>query len=179
MNAARAARNVLLVSVLAFATNAAADPGIDADARAALKKLYKVNSAAKIAAGKATAILVFPNIKKAGLMVGAQFGDGSLLDAKGKVLGHYRSMAGSYGYQAGAQSFSYALFFMNKASLAYLDKSDGWEVGVGPSIVVVDEGVGKSMTSSTLTQDIYAFIWGQSGLMAGLGIQGSKITKIK
>ena len=87
-------------------------------------------------------------------------------------------MAGSYGLQAGAQTFGYALFFMNAGALAYLDKSDGWEVGVGPSIVVVDEGMGKSMTSTTLTQDVYAFIFSQKGLMAGLGVQGSKITKI-
>ena len=75
--------------------------------------------------------------------------------------------------------FGYALFFMNDKALAYLDKSDGWEIGVGPSIVVVNAGVaGKSLTSTTITQDVYAFIFDQKGLMAGIGIQGSKITKI-
>ena len=67
---------------------------------------------------------------------------------------------------------------MNDGALKYLDKSEGFEIGVGPSIVVVDEGMGKSITSTTLTQDVYAFIFDQKGLMAGLGIQGSKITKI-
>jgi len=52
------------------------------------------------------------------------------------------------------------------------------EIGVGPSIVVVDAGVGKSLTTTTITQDVYAFIFSQKGLMAGVGIQGSKITKI-
>jgi lipid-binding SYLF domain-containing protein len=94
------------------------------------------------------------------------------------VAGYYNSLAGSYGLQAGVQTFGYALFFMNEAALAYLDKSDGWEIGVGPSIVVVDEGVGKSLTSTTITHDVYAFIFDQKGLMAGLGIQGSKISKI-
>jgi hypothetical protein len=46
------------------------------------------------------------------------------------------------------------------------------------SIVVVDEGVGKSLTRTTITQDVYAFIFDQRGLMAGVGIQGSKITKL-
>jgi lipid-binding SYLF domain-containing protein len=67
---------------------------------------------------------------------------------------------------------------MNNDALSYLDKSSGWEVGVGPSIVVVDKGMGKSLTSTTVTQDVYAFIFDQKGLMGGVGIQGSKITKI-
>ena len=58
-----------------------------------------------------------------------------------------------------------------------MHKSDGWEIGVGPSVVVVDQGKAKTMTSTTLRDDVYAFIFSQKGLMAGLGIQGSKITK--
>jgi lipid-binding SYLF domain-containing protein len=88
-------------------------------------------------------------------------------------------VAGSYGLQAGVQKFGYALFLMNDKALAYLDNSDGWEIGVGPSIVIVDQGKAKTMTSTTLRDDVYAFIFSQKGLMAGLGIQGSKITKTK
>jgi lipid-binding SYLF domain-containing protein len=87
-------------------------------------------------------------------------------------------VAGSYGLQAGLQKFGYALFLMTDAALTYLDNSAGWEVGVGPSIVVVDEGVARTLTSTTLRKDVYAFIFNQKGLMAGLGIQGSKITKV-
>ena len=76
-------------------------------------------------------------------MFGGQMGDGVLFK-KGKASGYYNSLAASYGFQAGLQVFGYALFFMNDAALAYLDKSDGWELGVGPSIVVVDQGMGKS-----------------------------------
>ena len=86
-------------------------------------------------------------------------------------------MAASYGLQVGVQKFGYALFLMNDKALAYLDKSAGWEIGVGPSVVVVDQGKAKTMTSTTLWDDVYAFIFSQKGLMAGLGIQGSKITK--
>jgi lipid-binding SYLF domain-containing protein len=88
------------------------------------------------------------------------------------------SRPASYGLQAGVQVFGYALFFMNDTALAYLGQSDGWEIGVGPSVVVVDKGMGKSLTSTTLTHDVYAFIFNQKRLMAGLGIQGSKITKL-
>jgi lipid-binding SYLF domain-containing protein len=120
---------------------------------------------------------VFPSILKAGFMFGGQIGDGVLFRGR-RTAGYYNSVAASYGFQAGLQKFGYALFFMNDGALAYLDKSAGFEIGVGPSVVIVDEGVGKSLTSTTITQDVYAFIFDQKGLMAGLGIQGSKITRI-
>jgi lipid-binding SYLF domain-containing protein len=96
----------------------------------------------------------------------------------GRTVAYYNTVAASYGLQAGVQSFSYALFFMTDDALKYLDKSEGWEVGVGPSIVVVDAGAAKSLTTTTAKSDVYAFIFDQKGLMAGLGLQGSKITKI-
>jgi lipid-binding SYLF domain-containing protein len=157
---------------------AASAQELQRDASQALRNLYAKNAAAKLLGKKARAILVFPNILKAGFMFGGQIGEGVLMKG-GRAAGYYNTVAGSYGLQAGIQRYGYALFFMNEAALSYLDKSEGWEVGVGPSIVVVDEGVGKSLTSTTLTQDVYAFIFDQRGLMAGLGIQGSKITKIK
>jgi lipid-binding SYLF domain-containing protein len=87
-------------------------------------------------------------------------------------------LAGSYGLQAGVQEFSYAMFFMDNESLKYLDRSEGWEIGVGPSVVIVDEGMARSLTSTTIREGVYAFIFGQKGLMAGLGLQGSKISRI-
>ena len=148
-----------------------------ADANAALNKLYAKESVAKALSEKASGILVFPNIVKAGFIVGGHYGEGALL-RDGKLVAHYNSVAASYGLQAGVQSFGYALFLMNDKTLQYLDSSDGWEIGVGPSIVIVDAGKAKSMTTLTLKDDVYAFIFNQQGLMAGLGLQGSKITKL-
>lgn len=150
---------------------------LERDAATSLQNLYAKNTAARLLGEKAEAVLVFPDIVKAGFIFGGQIGEG-VLQKEGKTVGYYNSVAASYGFQAGIQVFGYALFFMNDKSLAYLDKSEGWEVGVGPSIVVVDAGVGKVLTSTTITQDVYAFIFDQKGLMAGIGIQGSKITKI-
>jgi lipid-binding SYLF domain-containing protein len=76
------------------------------------------------------------------------------------------------------QDFGYALVFMTDTALQYLNRGEGFEIGVGPSIVVVDEGVAKTLTTTTAREDVYAFIFGQEGLMAGLGLQGSKITLI-
>jgi len=172
---------LLLIAVTAWlgvpVALAASRQELQKDASRALANLTAQNSAAKLLKEKARAILVFPNIVKAGFMFGGQLGEG-VLYKNGKVAGYYNSVAGSYGFQAGLQVYGYALFFMNDAALAYLDRSDGWEVGVGPSIVVVDTGMGKSLTSTTITQDVYAFIFDQRGLMGGVGIQGSKISRI-
>ena len=125
----------------------------------------------------AKGILVFPNIIKGGLIVGGQYGKGELI-IDGKSAGFYNTVAASYGLQIGAQTFGYVMFLMTDSALNYLEKSSGWEIGVGPTVVVVDSGVAKTLTSSTAKEDIYAFCYSQSGLMAGLGLQGSKITRI-
>jgi lipid-binding SYLF domain-containing protein len=171
------------VGLVAVMTSMGVSPGLaesrqelTRDASKALRTLINGNAAARGLSKQARAVLVFPSIVKAGFLFGGQIGDGVLFK-NGSPVGYYNTVAASYGLQAGVQTFGYALFFMNNGALAYLDKSGGWEVGVGPSIVVVDEGMGKSLTSTTITQDVYAFIFSQKGLMAGIGIQGSKITK--
>jgi lipid-binding SYLF domain-containing protein len=150
---------------------------IDRDVDVSIEKLYAESPAATKLSKVAKGMLVFPNVIKAGLLVGAQYGKGALR-AGGKTEGYYNTVAASYGLQAGAQSFGYAMFFMTDKALDYLKNSSGWEIGVGPSVVVVDEGLARSLTTTTAKDDIYVFFYGQKGLMAGLGLQGSKITQI-
>jgi lipid-binding SYLF domain-containing protein len=156
---------------------AASARAIDRDARAALADLYKKTPGSKALADKAVAVLVFPNIVKGGFIIAGQFGDGALRK-NGKSVAYYRSLAASYGFQAGVQAFGYVLFFMDDASLQYLDNTAGFELGVGPSLVVLDAGFGKNMSTTTMQKGVYAFIFDQKGLMGGMGIQGTKITKI-
>jgi lipid-binding SYLF domain-containing protein len=174
----------LLALVLATTCSLNARPALGAsaaeinrDANTALAKLYEKIPDAKKLASLAKGILIFPSVYKAGFMFGAQYGEGSLRKGN-KTVAYYNTVAASYGFQAGAQAFGYALFFMSDSALSYLDKSEGFEIGSGPSVVVLDEGIAKTMTSSTLTQDVYAVIFDQKGLMGGLGLQGSKISKI-
>jgi lipid-binding SYLF domain-containing protein len=172
----------LMVIVVTASMAADSDKGnsaakLGSDAQAALSQLTAKIPAAKALEKKAVAILVFPSITKAGLMIGGQYGDGALLK-RGKAVGYYNTAGVSSGLQAGAQKFGYAMFFMNDGALAQLDKAGGFEVGVGPTIVVMDEGKAKSTTTTSMKDDIYAFIFSQKGLMAGLGLQGNKITKI-
>lgn len=158
--------------------SAASAARIDRDSTAALSKLYEANQVARMLGKDARAILVFPSILKAGFMFGGQIGEGAMRQG-GKTVGYYNSIAASYGLQAGIQTFGYALFLMDGAAVRAFESSAGFEIGVGPSVVVVDKGIGKSLTSTTVRKGIYAFIFDQKGAMAGLGVQGSKITRIE
>jgi lipid-binding SYLF domain-containing protein len=164
------------ISLLPSSGRAASSAELDQSAKAVLRSLYASNPAAQAVGKKAKAILVFPSIVKGGFLVGAQHGDGALL-VNGKTVGYYNTVAASYGFQAGVQKFSYAMFFMNDASLNYLRKSGGWEVGSAPSLVVVDTGMARSLSTTTLKKGIYVFFFDQKGLMGGLGLQGTKITQ--
>ena len=177
--------HVLLLVLLFFAVtlsgpqNGAAASGeeISLNAQKALQKLYKTSSAARAIGDKAVSVLVFPAITKGGFIVGGLYGEGALIK-QGKTVSYYNTVAASYGLQAGLQKYGYALFFMTDSAEAYLNRSDGWELGVGPNITVVDVGAAKSLSTTTMKSDIYAFFFDQKGLMAGLGLQGTKITKI-
>ncbi len=174
------AASLILASTLgAYHQQASAAPAaqLNTDGTAALNRLYSQSDRARRYARDARAILVFPKIVKAGFMIGGQGGEGVLF-VRGRPTGYYKIAAVSFGLQAGGQSFSYALFLMNDKALDYLRTSNGWAIGSGPSVVIVDKGAAKSATSTTLTEDVYAFPFGQKGLMAGLGLEGSKITPI-
>ncbi len=156
---------------------AASAAEINREANAALRALYAGTPAAKKLGEKATGILVFPSIVKAGFIVGGQYGEGALLKGD-KTVAYYNTVAASYGLQIGAQKFGYALFFMSESAMNYLDKSDGWEIGSGPSIVILDEGAAGALTTTTTKSEVYAFFFSQKGLMGGLGLQGTKISKL-
>ena len=157
---------------------AATKADINSESQAALNSLYAGNPTAKLIGSKAKAILVFPSIVKAGLVFGGAYGEGELM-ADGGVADYYNSFSGSWGLQAGAQSYGYVVFLMTDSAVKYLKDSSGLEIGVGPTVVVVDEGVARNLSTSTLKDDAYAFIFDQKGLMAGVSIEGTKISKIK
>lgn len=166
--------------IIFVSNNAAADTAaeIDRNVQTALEKLYAASTSARALSKKAKGILVFPGIVKGGFIIGGQYGEGALLK-NGKTVGYYNTVQASFGLQAGLQKYGYALFFMTDDAMEYLDRSDGWELGVGPSIVIVDIGAASAATTTTLKSAIYAFFFNQKGLMAGLGLQGTKITRIK
>ncbi|MCI0747205.1 MAG: lipid-binding SYLF domain-containing protein [Verrucomicrobia subdivision 3 bacterium] len=153
------------------------ETSLSAEARAALAKLTAdVPAAASLAQG-AKGVLVFPGVTKGGFIVGGFHGEGVMLK-QGAIHGYYDTGGATYGLQAGLQNYGYALFFMSDSALQYVDNTQGWEIGVGPSVVIVDAGMGKSLTTTTANKDVYGFIFDQKGLMAGIGLQGSKIVRV-
>ncbi len=151
---------------------------IDAMSVAALDSLTANNAAARAISAKSRAVLIFPSIVKAGLVFGGAYGEGEMRRGS-SVVDYYNTFTGSWGLQAGAQSYGYAVFLMTAEAEDYVAASDGWEIGVGPTVVIVDEGVAENISSSTLQDDAYAFIFDQKGLMASVSIEGTKITKVK
>jgi len=168
----------LLLGSVGSAALAASAADLDRDAQQALQTLFKNRPVAEEISKKARAVLVFPKIIKAGLVFGGSYGEGVLMKG-GKVVDYYNSVSASWGWQAGAESYAYVVFLMSDKAVAYLQKSQGWEFGVGPTVVVVNEGAAKNFSTSTLKNDAYAFISDQQGLMASLSLEGTKITRIK
>jgi lipid-binding SYLF domain-containing protein len=169
---------LVFAAFAAHSSQAATAQDINRDSQQALNRLYRTNPVAEDISHRAKAILIFPNIVKAGFIFGGAYGEGELLQGAA-VDSYFNSVSGSWGLQAGAQSYSYVVFLMTDKAIEYLHKSEGWEIGVGPTVVMVDEGVAKNLSTSTLKDDAYAFISGQQGLMAGVSIEGSKITQIQ
>jgi lipid-binding SYLF domain-containing protein len=167
----------MLATVTLFAVGTASADNLVSESRRALQQLVAQNPAAARCKSQAIAVLVFPDVVKAGFIFGAQGGEG-ILFIRGQPAGRYRTVAASYGLQAGVQKYGYALFLMNQDAVNWVNNTRGWEIGTGPSMVIVDKGMGRSFTTDTLHSGIYAFTFDQQGLMAGLGLQGSKIMRI-
>jgi lipid-binding SYLF domain-containing protein len=126
---------------------------------------------------QAKSILIFPRILSGGFIVGGQYGQGALIEGD-RTVGHYNIAGASFGFTIGAQVSGLAMFFMTDAARAALDASNGWEIGTGPTVVALNAGLQANVTSTTLTEPVYAVSFSQQGLMASLAINGSKITRI-
>lgn len=154
---------------------AASAAEISRDVAEAERRLRGMDNAAPLFA-HAHAVLIFPRIIQGGFIIGGQFGEGAL-HRRGTHVGYYRIIGASFGLQAGAQTSGLAMFFMTEAALRALDNADGWEIGTGPSVVALDRGLQANVTSTTLTEPVYAISFGQQGLMAALALNGTKITR--
>lgn len=176
-----------IVSALCF-SNCAHDPvtqanashasgsKISSDAQAALNDLYSKDANARRLGNKAAGVLVFPEIVKGGFVFGAEGGNGALIQG-GKTTRYYQTAGASFGLQAGVQKFGYALFLMNRTELARLDEAGGWDVGSSPNVVVLDRGKSTELSTATGGKS-YAYFFSQKGLMAGVSLDGTKITRI-
>ena len=167
----------IISMLLVGGAKAATAENLSTNAEQALQTLFANSPGAEAIASSAKAVLIFPRILRAGFVFGGSYGEGVLM-REGTVVDYYNSVSGSWGLQLGAQTYGYAVFLMTEEAVTYLERSNGWEVGVGPTVVLVDEGLARNISSTTLQEDAYAFIFGQQGLMAGITFEGTKISRI-
>jgi lipid-binding SYLF domain-containing protein len=125
----------------------------------------------------AKGVLVIPRVLQAGLVVGGKYGDGALRIG-GQSVGYYNLAAGSVGLQIGAQESNVLLCFMDEGALRKFRASEGWQVGVDGSVVLVNIGAGGSVDTTKMKEPIVGFVYGQKGLMADISLEGLKFTKI-
>lgn len=151
---------------------------IDAEVVAALSRFYQEIPVGQELAAKAKGILVFPQVIKAGFGIGGEYGEGALR-VGGRTVGYYNTVAASIGLQIGAQSRAEVILFMTDEALEWFRKSDGWEIGVDGSVALVTVGVAGEIDTTTLTEPVIGFIFGEQGLMANLSLEGAKITKLE
>jgi len=142
-----------MLAAIVLLTTSTASADLISDSRRAAQQLVAQNPAAARCKSKAVAVLVFPDIMKAGFIIGAQGGKG-ILFVHGHPKGRYRTVAASYGLQAGVQKYGYALFLMSQDAVNWVNNTRGWEIGSGPSVVIVDKGMARSFTTDTLHSGI-------------------------
>lgn len=166
---------VVLVGAASAMAKSAAE--IDAESTEALNTLYADSSAAKELGAKALGILIFPTITKGGFIVGGEYGEGAFRIG-GATQGYYSSASGSIGLQIGLSSRSLVIMFMTDDALAGFTGSKGWEAGVNADVTVVDAGATGSIDTTTGQNPVIGFNFGEEGLMAGVSVEGTKVTKI-
>lgn len=169
-----------LVSLTASAhdARAASASAIDADVDKALQRFYEQVPGGQDFTRNAKGTLVFPHVVAAGFGIGGEFGTGALR-VGGKTIDYYSTTAASIGFQIGAQSKTVILCFMTDKALEGFRKGKGWEVGIDGSVAIVDVGAGGSLDTRTAAGPVVGFVFGRSGLMANVSLEGAKMTKIR
>lgn len=150
---------------------------IDNEADEALVTFREEVNGADVFLNQAAGFLVFPRVLRAGLGVGAETGEGAMR-VRGKTVGYYRISSGSIGFQAGAQARSIVIAFMTQSALDQFQKSNGWRVGIDGSVALIDMGAGKTIDSQNVRDPVVGFIFGSSGLMYNLTLEGTRFTRV-
>jgi lipid-binding SYLF domain-containing protein len=159
------------------AGNADKRASINHDVDATLSRLYASVNGSRELVAKARGVLVFPQVVQAGLVVGGQYGQGALR-VGGRTEGFYSTAAGSFGLQAGAQSKAIIFCFMTENALADFRSRNGWAVGGDATVAVVKVGANGNIDSSTATAPVQAFVLTNAGLMAGVSLEGTKVSRL-
>lgn len=151
------------------------DRGYDAT----LTRLYSSTPGSRELVGKAHGVLVFPRVIAAGLILGGQYGQGKMMVNGGVSAGYYRTTSGSVGLQAGAESRSLVFLFMTEEALTKFQASHGWAAGVDATVALLKAGANGAIDINSARAPTMAFVLTGNGLMAGVSLEGTKLTKIE
>jgi len=169
----------LLVTLMFPATgHAKTAQEIDASVNAVLDRFMAQVKNSNQFLHNAKGVLVFAGVIKAGIGIGGEYGEGALRIG-GKTAAYYSIGAASIGLQLGAQKKDIIIVFLQDEALKKFQMSQGWQVGVDGSVVVVDLGADASIDTTKINQPVVGFVIGQKGLMYNLTLEGSKISKLK
>ncbi len=126
---------------------------------------------------KSVGVLYMPLMTEAGLWFGGAFGRGALR-INNATVDYYAAAEASVGPQIGIQQYSHALFFMTEQALSDFRRSDGWALGADARYATPDGGGAIGTDTTTSLAPIVALVYGQSGLIAGASLAGTKYTRI-
>ncbi|MGF7000159.1 BPSL1445 family SYLF domain-containing lipoprotein [Paraburkholderia sp. GAS32] len=151
---------------------------INAGVDLTLARLYTTVNGSHELVSKARGVLVFPSVIQAGFWIGGQYGEGALR-VGGQTAGYYSTAGGSFGLQIGGQSKSIVYLFMTQDALERFRDSEGWAVGADATVAVMKVGANGNIDTSTATAPVQAFVLTNAGLMAGVSLEGTKITRLR
>lgn len=181
MTAIRAFRFLFVLlaglSALSGAAYAASKEKIERRTNEALSEFREDIGGADEVLARAKGVLVFPLIRKGGIGIGGEYGQGALRIG-GDTVAYYSTAAASIGLQFGGQSRRQIIVFLDQGALDKFRSSQGWEIGVDASVAVVTVGAGGAIDTTQLNQPIVAFVFDNKGLMYNLSLEGSKISQI-
>ncbi len=171
------AATLFFASFSQIASAAATAKEIDASTDAALDRFYKQVKGADEITRNAKGLLIMPNVKKAGFIVGGEYGKGALR-IDGKTVGYYRVVSGSVGFQLGVEAKDMVLVFMTDEVLNKFRTSKGWEAGIDGNVAIIVVGGGGSATTRNVNEPILGYVFDVKGLMGDISLKGAKFSKI-
>jgi lipid-binding SYLF domain-containing protein len=159
-------------------TDASKRQSIDASVDGTMSRLFTTVTGSRELVSKARGVLVFPSVLQVGFIVGGQYGEGALR-VGGASVGYYSTISGSFGLTAGAQSKAIVFLFMTQDSLDSFRNADGWSAGGDASVALVKMGANGAIDTTTATAPVEVFVLTNTGLMADISLQGTKVSRLK
>ena len=167
---------VVLPMLFATAALTASPAALDAAAAQTLKNFCTDHTMHQELAQKAAGVLVFSRIRKAGIGVDAEYGQG-VLQVNGESVAYFKIAGASVGATLGVAGRREVMLFMTPQALERFMNSHVWTVGVDADVAVVSKGAGGDHDTETLKKPILAFVFGEKGLIADVSLAGTKITR--